>query len=78
MTALGGAVIFFFFGDNFESLIPIMAAVAVGNFVYLSVADLIPELHHETNRNKIVMHTIWLLVGVLIIYSINLVLPHAE
>ena len=75
-TAIGGAVIFYFFGENFERLIPVMVAVAVGNFIYLSVADLIPELYHEKNRNLIVIHSIWLLVGVAIIYLITLVLPN--
>src|SRR3989338_973333 len=29
-TAIGGAVIFYFFGESFEHLIPVMVAVAVG------------------------------------------------
>lgn len=76
LTAIAGAVIFFFFGSSFEQFIPIMAAIAVGNFIYLAVADIIPELHHEKDQNKIVQHTLLLLAGVVIIYLANTLIPH--
>ena len=78
LAAIGGAVVFFFFGNTFEHFIPVMVAIAVGNFIYLAVADLIPELYHETNRKKIVQHTLWLLVVVGIIYLVNTILPHSS
>lgn len=78
LTAVVGAVVFYYFGEQFEYLVPVMAAIAVGNFIYLSIADLIPELHHETKRSKIIQHTVLLFVGVLIIYSINAALPHGH
>lgn len=78
LTAIIAAVAFYFFGEKFEHLIPLMAALAVGNFIYLAVADLIPELYHERKQSKIIMHTVWVLVGVAIIYSINTFSPLAH
>ena len=78
LTAVIGAILFYFLGETFERLIPLMAAVAVGNFIYLAVADLIPELHHETVRHKIVAHSVWLLIGVLLIYAVGVLVPHGH
>jgi len=78
LTAVAGAVVFYFFGNIFESAIPLMAAFAAGNFIYLATADLIPELHHEKNPRTIATHSIWLIIGVAIIFAISLILPHAH
>lgn len=66
LTAVFGAIIFYFFGQTLEIIIPVMAAVTAGNFIYLSAADLIPELHHEKNTRNIIKHTVWLIMGVVI------------
>jgi zinc and cadmium transporter len=77
LAAIIGSILFYFFGSQFQSAIPLMAAFAAGNFIYLSTADLIPELHHETNPNRVVAHSAWLLVGALIMFVMIKVLPHA-
>jgi len=78
LTALVGAVVFYYFGQRFEHLVPFMAAFAAGNFIYLAAADLIPELHHENNPRRVVWHTILLIVGVLIIFGITKIIPHSS
>lgn len=75
LLAIGGGVAFYFFGSRFEQAIPIMAAFAAGNFIYLATADLIPELHHETQPQRIVVNSLWLLVGVAVIFFIRFVFP---
>ncbi|OGB75173.1 hypothetical protein A2810_02165 [candidate division Kazan bacterium RIFCSPHIGHO2_01_FULL_49_10] len=76
LIAVVGGVVFFFWGSAVENTIPIMAAIAAGNFIYLAMSDLIPELHHETNRPQIAIHTLWLFVGVAVIYLVTILLPH--
>lgn len=76
LIAVIGGVAFFFWGSAVKNAIPIMAAVAAGNFIYLAMSDLIPELHHETDRTNIAIHTLWLFVGVGVIYLITWLLPH--
>ncbi len=78
LVAVFGAVIFYFFGSQFEYIIPLMAALAAGNFIYLATADLIPELHHEKNPKKVVIHSIWLIVGIFLIYLAQIILPHTH
>lgn len=77
-TVIIGGVLFYYFGQTFEGAVPYMAAIAAGSFIYLAAADLIPELHHEKSRKQIVLQTIWLLVGVLLIYSVNNIVPHGH
>jgi len=75
LTAIGGALLFYFFGSSFESAIPIMAAFAAGNFIYLATADIIPELHHESKTKNIVANSIWLIVGALVIFLFGRLVP---
>jgi len=76
--AIIGALLFYKFGRDFEHLIPLMAAFAAGNFIYLATADLIPELHHEENPKRILSHSIWLLVGVALMYFAGQIIPHGH
>ncbi len=78
LSAVLGAVVFYFFGQSFETAVPLMVAFAAGNFIYLSMSDLIPELHHEKNPKEIFKNSLWLLVGVLLVYSLIQILPHAH
>lgn len=78
LSAVLGAVVFYFFGQSFEAAVPLMVAYAAGNFIYLSMSDLIPELHHEKNPREILKNSLWLLVGVLLVYVLIQVLPHAH
>lgn len=75
LLAVAGAVTFYFFAKEISSLIPLMAAFAAGNFIYLAAADLIPELHEEENANQVIIHSLWLLTGVAIIYLAQIFLP---
>ena len=78
LIAIFGALLFYKFGQEFEHWIPLMAAFAAGNFIYLATADLIPELHHEENPKKILSHSIWLLFGVALMYFVGQIVPHGH
>ena len=73
LIAVVGAIAFYFFGSQFVYLVPLMAAFAAGNFIYLAAADLIPELHHETDSKKIISQSFWLLAGVAAIFVLTIV-----
>lgn len=76
LTSVVGAVLAFLYIGNFEHLVPIFVAIAAGNFIYLALADLIPELHHEHARLQIAKHTAWLFVGVIIFWIISSLIGH--
>lgn len=76
--AIIGAIVFYYFGNTLENIIPLVIAFAAGNFIYLSTADLIPELHHGENKKNIVSHSAWLVVGVILMYLASNILPHSH
>jgi zinc and cadmium transporter len=61
-----------------EPLIPYVLALSAASFLYIAVADLIPELHqHRTAKNGWVQITL-LLLGVTTVTLIGMTLPHAH
>ncbi len=71
MTSVVGALLAFFYTSRFESIMPMFIAIAAGNFIYLALADLVPELHREQEKKKIAQHTLWLFAGVAIFWLIS-------
>lgn len=76
LTAVFGAIVFYYFGEMFDQITPLMVAFAAGNFIYLATADLIPEIHHEKIPKRILANTLWLILGVILIISLISFLPH--
>ncbi len=73
--AMLGAALTMFFATRIESITPFLLSIAGGGFIYLSLVDIIPELHKETKTGKIVFQGIALLLGLLVIFSLNLIIP---
>ncbi|MFH1835199.1 MAG: ZIP family metal transporter [Methanobacteriota archaeon] len=67
-TAILGALVGYNFLGAVESRIPFVVAFAAGGFIYIATADLMPELHHEKNRLKLLQQVVALLAGVGLIY----------
>lgn len=64
LTAIAGVVIVFLLGEITESWIMWILPVAAGGFIYIAVADLIPELHKEKNKFYSVIQIIVAMIGV--------------
>jgi len=78
LTSVLGVIIIFVFADRVENLIPVLIAIAAGNFIYLAMADLVPELHHEDNPKRVWMQMLWVLIGISIMYSISMFGGHGH
>lgn len=76
LTAILGALATFFFAKNIEGIIPIILAIAGGGFVYIATADLIPEIHKETNKRNAIVQSMAMLFGIVIIFVLVNVLHH--
>ena len=70
LTAVLGTIVSFVFGNFAETFSAMILPLAAGGFIYIAVADLIPELH----KTKIVKHSILqfgaLLLGVLLMLAL--------
>ena len=68
IAAIVGALVAYYLGITFSKAIPILLAVATGNFIYLSAADLLPEIHKRAKKSLALNHVFFFLLGIGLIY----------
>ncbi|MEX0622246.1 MAG: ZIP family metal transporter [Candidatus Woykebacteria bacterium] len=68
LTALAGALIAFFFGPFIESYLYIFLALAAGHFIYISAADLVPELHENRVGDRRFAQVVIFVAGIASVY----------
>lgn len=67
-TAILGAIIILFIGKGSDALTLYLIPFTVGGFLYIAGADLIPELHKETNPTNSLIQIFSFLAGIFIMY----------
>ncbi|MEO8060624.1 MAG: ZIP family metal transporter [Burkholderiales bacterium] len=63
MAAVLGGVIGYFIVGPWEALFPYLLVVASSSFIYVAVADLIPQLQHRLTLRETVAQLAWLAAG---------------
>jgi len=66
LTAVAGTIISLVIGLYITSLTAFLLPFTIGNFVYIALSDLIPELHKETRPVKSFIQLIMLIAGILV------------
>lgn len=66
--ALIGVLVGLFFGINSENFTVYILPIAAAGFIYIALADLIPELHKEKKPAQLFFQLIFLVFGILIMY----------
>jgi len=69
-TALLGALSFFLLGSIAESVTKVVLPLIAGGFIYIAVADLIPELHKTKQPGHSVLQLIAVTAGVLMMVGL--------
>ena len=64
LAAVAGGVLGYFVVGPWESLFPYLLVVAASSFVYVAVADLIPQLQHRLTAKGTALQLMWLAVGI--------------
>jgi zinc and cadmium transporter len=67
LAAVLGGVIGYFVVGPWEALFPYLLVVASSSFIYVAVADLIPQLQHRLTLRETVAQLAWLSAGLLIV-----------
>lgn len=67
-ASLVAGVLAYFTLDLMQGFIPYALAIAAASFMYVSMADLIPEMHKETRPKASIIQFLLILAGVAIIY----------
>jgi zinc and cadmium transporter len=67
LAAVIGGVIGYFIVGPWESLFPYLLVIAASSFIYVAVADLIPQLQHRLTLKETAAQLGWLGTGLLIV-----------
>ena len=70
VTALGG-LLGFWLVDQLQDYLPYFLVVASSSFVYVALADLIPQLQRQLNARETAVQITWLLVGILLVKLVS-------
>jgi zinc and cadmium transporter len=70
VTVLGGMVGYFLVAQ-LENLLPFMLVIASGSFMYVALADLIPQLQKRLSLRETVAQIAWLAVGVALVTVVS-------
>ncbi len=69
--AILGGVAGFYYLHRFETFIPYILALTAGGFIYIAAADLLPEIHAESDtRIKISIHSAVFILGILVLWTL--------
>ena len=77
MAAVVGGVIGYYIVGPWEALFPYLLVVASSSFIYVAVADLIPQLQHRLTLRETAAQLAWLAGGLLIVVvAVSQLRPH--
>lgn len=65
LASLAGAILVLIFGTS-EYALTVLAALGVGSFIYIAIADLIPEIHKEKEQTLIQLLSIGLGIAIML------------
>ena len=70
MTCLGGIAGYLLLGQ-LDSLLPWLIVLASSSFIYVALADLIPQLQAHTGQRATVMQILWLACGMALVIGVG-------
>ncbi|MFH0971633.1 MAG: ZIP family metal transporter [Candidatus Micrarchaeota archaeon] len=70
LSAVLGALAFYYFAAFVENFAQIALAFTAGMFIYMATTDLVPELHKEVDPGKSALQLIFILAGIGTIWAV--------
>lgn len=68
LSSVIGAVLAYFLMDQMQFLTPYVMGIAAASFIYIALADLIPDLHHHFSVKESLIQIVLLTAGIFTIY----------
>lgn len=68
LAAIAGAILIYLYQESLERFLPVILALTAGFFIYIALANLIPEIHNQDNQKVAFWETVMLILGVVIVY----------
>lgn len=69
-TAIFGTLLVLWVSTTAHSVIPYLVPFGAGNFLYIAMSDLIPELHRPRSRKSSILQIIMLILGAMAIHAL--------
>lgn len=76
MAAVVGGVLGYFLIEPWQHMLPYLMVIAASSFVYVAVADLIPQLQRRMGARDTLLQLVWLAIGLLMIAALVQGLHH--
>ena len=77
LSAVVGGVVGYFVVGPWEQLFPYLLVIASSSFIYVAVADLIPQLQHRLSLKDTMSQLGWLVAGMaIIVIMVNIIHGH--
>lgn len=73
LTSLLGVLVTFVLNSFIEHAEAILVPIAAGQFIYIALADLIPEIHKKSGVKKYILEISTFVVGIAVMYLLTLV-----
>ena len=71
VTAVAGGVLGYWLLAGSQQLLPYVLTLAAASFIYIAVADLMPQMQRRTRLKETLPQVIFIAAGVLAIYLVN-------
>ena len=78
LLSVAGGVLTFFIGSTVDGLLPYLIAVTAGFFIYISLTDLIPDIHNENKKGFALIESTLLFIGIGFVWVSMLLLQHGH
>lgn len=70
IAAFIGAILGFYFGQKINGALPVLLSLTSANFIYLSLADLLPEIHEQAKKD-VIKHVGLFFAGVILVLALT-------
>ena len=76
LTAIAGGLLGYFTALAIPQLQPVLLAVAAGSFIYIALADLVPELHKRRQPGESAKQFLLMVAGLVLLWIGKVAIPH--
>lgn len=67
LTSIVGALLAYYLGNTFSGMVPLLLSITTGNFIYLAMTDLLPEIHHQSEKGQAVKNIVFFILGMVFV-----------
>lgn len=74
-SPIAALIVLFAIRNPSDTVMTSLLSIAAGSFLYIALADLMPEIHHERKPGRILAQIALLLVGVAVVWQFGALFP---